>query len=210
MLISIRNSIIAILLLGIIVQCDERSTPEISAPTPPAELFQTGDLAFRLGRSLQSAAIAGGSDATTGQRDGYSHIGIVIRSDSATMVLHIEPEQHTEERLKIEHIEEFFSAERSLRGCVMRHGGVDSLGRNAICYQSEILLKKGIRFDHDYSLSESERMYCTELAMHLFRSVGITLCDEPRELPLIEEPVILPNDILRNDSLQSVWNYRLK
>lgn len=209
MLISIRNSIITILLLGFIVQCDERSTPQISAPTPPAELFQTGDLVFRLGRTLQSTAIAGGSDATTGQRDGYSHIGIVIRSDSAAMVLHIEPEQHTEERLKIEHIEEFFSAERSLRGCVMRHGGLDSLGRNAISEQSEQLLKKGIRFDHDYSLSESERMYCTELAMHLFQSVGITLCDEPRELPLIEEPVVLPNDIFRNDSLRRVWHYSL-
>ena len=55
MLISIRNNLFIILLAIGVVQCRTR---EISMPTPPIEEFVSGDLVFRLGRTLESDAIA--------------------------------------------------------------------------------------------------------------------------------------------------------
>ena len=95
MLISIRNNLFIILLAISAVQC---STHEVTMPKPPIEEFCSGDLAFRLGRTLESDAIAASAD----EGCDYSHIGVIIRQEDSIRVIHIEPEQGASERIKCE------------------------------------------------------------------------------------------------------------
>ena len=65
-----------------------------------------------------------------------------------------------------------------------------------------------IRFDHDYSLSDTTRMYCTELTEWVFSKADIELSQGKRHhLPLTAEAVILPRDILSRNDLTIVWEF---
>lgn len=206
MSISTRNKLCKLLIIGALalsVQCSERhaSTP----PTIPASKIQPADIVFRLGRTLQSDAIA--SHGTSG----YSHIGIVVDSDSTKNVIHIEPNRQGSERIKIEPLAEFFHPNNAVAGCAMRHNAIGDSLRRSITEYAKTLLLTPITFDHDYQLSDSSRMYCTELVEHIFARSEISLSEEKRiRLPLAKEPVIMPSAIYENDSLTLVWSYRLE
>ena len=211
---SIRNSASLILLtifLTICSGCDSTPSPQPEnhyAPSviqlPSAEILLSGDIAFRLGRTLQSEAIAAGADQ--GMR--YSHIGIVIKEGEQISIVHIEPEREGAERVKCESLEVFFATENAVSGAIVR---VDSLSDNqrAIITKHAIdAVNSPIRFDHDYSLSDTTRMYCTELTEWVFSKADIELSQGKRHhLPLTAEAVILPRDILSRNDLTLVWEF---
>ena len=91
--------LLLILLLATSCRCGNNHHT-VSSPQTPTEMLRSGDLVFRLGRSLESRVIA--SDGK------YSHIGIIIRKDSSTLVAHIEPSPNGSERTKYESLEDFF------------------------------------------------------------------------------------------------------
>lgn len=203
---SIRNSIAATIAAAVLLTagCGRAARNEaVNAPDIPVESLCTADLALRLGRSLESELIA--------SRDGgmrYSHIGIIIRSDTGAVVVHIEPSPFTDERVRCDSAKDFFSSDRAATGAVMRLGGLDDRQKAAIEDYARRLSDSPITFDHDYSLADSTRMYCTELAERAFATVGISLSQGRRHKPpLAKEPVILPSDIARNDSLATIWSF---
>ena len=200
MLISIRNNLIILLLALGFTQCRTR---EIMMPEPPTEEFRTGDLAFRLGRTLESDAIAVSAD----EAHRYSHIGVIIRQDDSVRVVHIEPERGSEERIKSESAEDFFHPSRAVKGCVARRKKLSAKEQQAIENKSIRLLGSDIHFDHDYSLQDSSAMYCTELINAIFLEAGISLTERRHDVPLIKEGVILPSDILRDGDLEIIWHY---
>lgn len=200
MLISIRNNLFIILLAICVVQCRTR---EISMPTPPIEEFVSGDLVFRLGRTLESDAIA----ATADEGVDYSHVGVIIRQGDSIRVIHIEPERNGEERVKSESVEEFFHPSRAVKGCVARREPLTERELQMIEDKSLSLLKSGIRFDHDYSLSDSSAMYCTELINAIFLEADISLTTRRHNVPLVTEGVILPSDMLLDGDLEVIWYY---
>ena len=201
-----RNSILKLFLFALLalsVRCSaNRPVADCSVDIPVAD-FRQADIVFRLGRTIQSSAIASQGAG------GYSHIGILIEVDSALQVLHIEPSRQSSEKIKTETLQEFFSAEQAVAGCVVRHSGISEPSRAAIAGYAKHLLNSDIAFDHDYQLSDSSRMYCTELVEIIYRHIGISLSQEKKvRLPLAKEPVILPSAIYENDSLVSIWSYR--
>ena len=200
MLTSIRNNLFLLLIAICAVQCRTR---EIIVPAPPTEEFCTGDLAFRLGRTLESDAIA----ATAEEGYDYSHIGIIISRGDSIRVIHIEPERGGEERVKCETLEDFFHPARAVKGCVARHKNISSNETQSIEGKCISLYNSDIHFDHDYSLQDSETMYCTELVNAAFSEIGISLTERRHKVPLIEEGVILPSDMLRDGDLEIVWRY---
>ena len=200
MLISIRNNLFILLIALCAVQCRTR---EVSVPAPPAEEFCSGDLAFRLGRTLESDAIAAKAD----EGYDYSHVGIIICRGDSIRVIHIEPERGGEERIKCETLENFFHHTRSVKGCVARPNNISLNNKQIIEYKCISLFNSDIHFDHDYSLQDSEAMYCTELVNVVFSKIGISLTESRHKLPLIEEGVILPSDMLRDGDLEVVWRY---
>lgn len=201
MLISIRNSLSLIFLALCVVQC---STRRDVVPVIPFEELRGGDVAFRLGRTLQSDAIA----AATEDESRYSHVGVIVGRGDSLRVVHIEPERDGEERVKMENVDEFFHPARAVAGCVARYENLTEQQRQTIEREALQLYAKGVAFDHDYSLEDTTRMYCTELVDFVFRRADVVLTEQRRRVPLVEEEVLFPTDML--NGLQRVWHYDLR
>lgn len=191
-----RSCILLILLL--ITSC--RSGGNIHTATPPEipiSNFRSGDVAFRLGRTIESRAIAADG--------GYSHVGIIIRKDSTLQVAHIEPSRNGSELTKYESLEQFFHPDNATSGAVMRIEDLDSTQRTAV--EDYLFSCKNISFDHNYKLSDSTQMYCTELVYRAFLEIGIEITNVRHRVPLAHEEVILPTDISKSDKLIEIWRY---
>lgn len=201
MLISIRNSLSLIFLALCVVQCSTRE--EVVSAIPVQEL-RVGDVAFRLGRTLESDAIA----AATQGESRYSHVGVIVGRGDSLRVVHIEPERAGEERVKMESVEEFFHPARAVAGCVARYANLTEWQRQTIGHEALRLHAKGVEFDHDYSLRDTSRMYCSELVDYVFRRADIALTEQRRRVPLVAEEVLFPTDMLKG--LQRVWYYDLR
>ena len=207
MLISTRNNLCKYLLVCLlVVLCGCRQKPaDYPSITPPITEFSVGDIAFRLGRSVQSGFIA---SAGRGE-NGFSHIGLIVECDSTLMVAHIEPDNtRPDECILCERIEDFFARDVAAAGCVKRLEGLDYVRGNAIVRHALRLKGSGVEFDHDYLLSDTTAMYCTEFVEYIFLLEGIELSQSRRRtLPLVKESVILPSDIAENEHLNDVWRF---
>lgn len=206
MSISIRNSVAAALAFVLSAGCGGPAERSVTAPDIPYDSLQTADLAFRLGRSVESEMIA---SCDEGMR--FSHIGVIIRCDSGAAVVHIEPSPTTDERVRCDSAEDFFRSDRATAGAVVRLSGLNDIQRTAIRDYTLRLRDSQIVFDHDYSLADSTRMYCTELVERAFAAAGISLSQGRRHrFPLTREPVILPSDMARNASLSTITAFTEK
>ena len=173
--------------------------------TPTTSSLTTGDLAFRLGRTLQSSLIASSADDSMR----YSHVGVILFRNDSCLVVHIEPkDDNLPDEIRCEPIEDFFSPQAAVSGCVMRHDSLTTAQQDRVAARAIELLNSRILFDHDYLLSDSEEMYCTELVESIFSSGGISLSQGRRHtLPLVAEPLILPSDIAQNGALTNIWRF---
>ena len=203
MLVWTRNNLIIILLSLSLVQCHR---PDVVLPEIPIDEFRSGDLLFRLGRTLQSDAIA----SMGGQEYDYSHVGVVVSHADSLCVVHVEPVRGGDERVKIESVEEFFHPINAVKGCVARYEALSDPQRHVIEREAMALVQRGVEFDHDYRLSDTTAMYCTELVDFLFRKVDISLTRQRYRVPLAQEDVLLPSSIMRDGALEKVWSYDLR
>lgn len=171
---------------------------------PPIDSLLSADLAFRLGRTLQSEAIAAGAD----HKSRYSHVGIIIRQADSLSVIHIEPCRNGDERVKHETLEDFFAYDKAVSGAIVRIENLTAKQRDKIQRAALSASSSLISFDHDYSLSDTTRMYCTELTEWAYSKVDISLSEgRCHHLPLAAEPVILPQDILRCADIIEIWGF---
>ena len=202
-----QNKIYKFVLIIALLLCGCRTSPPIQPCPPdiPIAKFQTADIAFRLGRTIESNLIASsGGDSTH-----YSHVGIIINRDSIPTVVHIEPTPNkNNDIIKEETLQEFFSPDKSLAGSVTRISNLTDRQRNTIQDRTLHLINSSITFDHSYTLSDSSTMYCTELIEHICSSIDISLSQgRTHKLPFIQEPIILPSDIAQNPTLITIWEY---
>jgi hypothetical protein len=156
--------------------------------------FRDGDLVLRCGRGVESRAV------TTASRAPYSHIGL-LHYDEGWMVVHVVPDEAPEgdrDTVKCEPIKEFFSPRKARQGAWMRIRCSDSVAAAAVRYALQ-KQQAGVAFDNDYQLSDTQRLYCTELVYQSFLHQGIDITDGRRHqaLPLFcqDSVVIYPNDI---------------
>ena len=90
----------------------------------------------------------------------------------------------------------------------MHHDSLTTAQQDRVAARAIELLNSRILFDHDYLLSDTEEMYCTELVESIFSSVDISLSQGRRHtLPLVAESLILPSDIAQNDALTTIWRF---
>lgn len=202
------TSIIFVLIFAAITSCG--TTPSAPPPRcaktiyPPIDSLHSADLVFRLGRTLQSEAIAAGADHTTR----YSHVGIIIRQANNLSVVHIEPCRDGDERVKCETLEDFFAYDNAMSGAIVRIKNLTAEQRNKIQQAALSAASSLISFDHDYSLSDTTRMYCTELTEWAYSKADITLSEgRCHRLPLTAEPVILPQDVLKRTDAVKIWEF---
>ena len=202
------TSIIFVLIFAVISSCG--TTPFAPPPRcaktiyPPIDSLHSADLVFRLGRTLQSEAIVVGADHTTR----YSHIGIIIRQANNLSVVHIEPCRDGDEGVKRESLEDFFAPDKASAGAIVRLGNLSDSQRQIISQYLLLAVHSPISFDHDYLLSDTTRMYCTELTEWAYSKADITLSEgRCHRLPLASEPVILPQDILKRADVVRIWGF---
>lgn len=161
-------------------------------------------MVFRLGPSMESQAIAAASNDSAR----YSHVGVLICDAERVQVIHIEPERNSDERVKCEVLEEFFASDNAVAGAIKRVNNLSDEQRHTILASALAAANSAITFDHDYKLSDTTSMYCTELVIWAYKGVGIDLIENRcHNLPLAAEGVALPCDILQHDSLTTVWQF---
>ena len=193
--------------LATIVSCGttpSAPTSHIPAVEIPSDSLCSADLVFRLGRTLQSEAIAAGADRETR----YSHVGIIIRQADSLSVIHIEPCRDGDEMVKCEKLEDFFAYDKAVSGAIVRLENLTDEQRDRIQQAALSATLSHISFDHDYRLSDTTQMYCTELTEWAYSKADISLSEgRCHRLPLATEPVILPQDILRRTDIIKIWEF---
>ncbi|MBO5984254.1 MAG: hypothetical protein J6P90_04450 [Rikenellaceae bacterium] len=175
-------------------------------PEIPTGEFLSGDLVFRRGRTMESDAIAG----VGGSRYDYSHVGVIVSQGDSLCVVHVEPMREGDERVKMVSLQEFFHPANAVKGCVTRCVVLGEQQRQIIEREAMTIVRRGVEFDHDYRLSDTTAMYCTELIDFLFRKVDISLTQQRYRVPLAQEDVLLPSSIMRDGTLKEVWSYDLR
>ena len=171
--------------------------------------FEEGDIVFRRGIGTKSNMVSHAD-----KKGIYSHVGIVVKQDSVFMVIHITPGERengdTEDRIKIELPEHFFSFKRAQLGAMIRLKDSLEYGVSA-AREAHQLLQKGILFDHDYSLENSDKMYCTELIWQAYLSAGKDITQGRRSrienMPLFSGTYIFPSDIFDNDEFTLIYKF---
>jgi len=173
----------------------ERAAPEWDA------LLRPGDLAFRRGQGLTSRAVL-----AVGRGGYYSHVGIVAHDSTGWSVIHAVPGEGGGDRVKREPVEVFFTPHRAVAGAVMRMADAAAAGRAA----ADAAMKVGVPFDHGYELSDTGRLYCTELVRLVFVHQGIDPTGGRRsriDLPGFGGEYILPGDLLAGPPLERVYEF---
>jgi uncharacterized protein YycO len=176
----------------------------------PTEQLSEGDLAFRRGSSTKSQAVL------YADREGqYSHIGIIVKEGSDFMVVHVTPGERnpgeTMDKIKMESLADFFARDKAQKGAILSF--VDSLGcsKKAAQYAKEFF-EREILFDHDYSLDDSIKMYCSEMVWRAYLKAGRDITEQrrsevPQRIPLFSGIYIFPSDIYQNEHFTIVYEF---
>ena len=141
--------------------------------------MQEGDLVFRCGEGIVSRAV------TSVEKDGlFSHVGILVRDGGEWKVVHAVPGEKEHpgdfDRVKAETPERFFAPARARAGAMVHCGLSDPAVLERIRETALGWARDSVRFDDDYDLADSSRLYCTELVWRLYRLAGIDLSEGRR------------------------------
>ena len=202
------NYLLHIVLMAVacagLVQCNVTARTQV--PTIPIELLQEGDIVFRRGYGFASEMVVY-NDA-----DGkYSHVGVVVNSEKGLMIAHSVPGGDAEENdiMRLERIEQFYSAESSSCGEIVRME-LDSLQRRRLSEMAVAKANEKIPFDHNYDLEDTTALYCTELVQLLYRNIGIDLAEgriTRLNAPGFSSDYLMPSDIYQNRNLKTIFKY---
>ncbi len=174
----------------------------------PEHLLQEGDLVFRRGTGIASHMVL-----VADKKGLYSHIGIVICHEGMWQVIHAVPGEPDfrgdSDRVKMEPLYRFFAPDRAACGALMRVQGNPARNRLAArhalaCYEA------GMLFDHRYDLSDSTRVYCTELIQRSYLKEGTDLAKgriTSVSLPALNGSYILPSDISHNSQIELIYQF---
>lgn len=166
--------------------------------------LRSGDLIFREGPSLNSKLVKSASNSR------FSHVGIVYRSRQGKwMVVHAVPnesESHAPDWVKCEPIEEFLARDKTIAAKFMRVDCTDKQAQGAACYAIAKARSKTL-FDNDYDLTDTTRLYCTELVWQAYKRQGINLVPTLRRILLLGKAkvVIFPVDFLDSQLNAKAW-----
>lgn len=196
----------AFLLLASFTQCMSKEVgDEVDIPL---DGLCVGDIAFRRGESIASEVVM------YNDVDGkYSHVGIVVETDSGLMIVHSVPGENRNspnyDLILMERVEKYFSPEVAEKGEIMRMD-LDSTQRRLLNKFAVEKVSQNVPFDHNYDLSDTTKLYCTELLQHLYAKIGIDLAQgriTSINVPGMSNDYIMPSDIYHNNKLKSIFVY---
>lgn len=201
-------------------------------------LLQEGDIVFRRGSGATSRAVLAADKGGVYSHIGIVVRLPLGRTDARDIgdgeqatagsdwrIVHIVPGEpdacDVRDRIKMERPEDFFAHDRAVEGAVMRveaetkdeatgeDDAMDGIPARA-ARRALKLAATELAFDHDYDLSDTTRMYCTELVHHVFMCEGLDLTAGKRSrlnAPVFSGDYIFPTDILRNSHLKTIYRF---
>ncbi len=174
----------------------------------PTDRFHDGDLAFRRGTGLTSRVVLAAD-----HRGLYSHVGLLKRMEARWYVVHAVPGEPDypgdEDRVKVDAVEHFFSRPLAAGGAVMRVKDAPERARRAVEH-ALVLYRNGVLFDHEYDLTDTTRMYCTEMVDFVYKKEGVDLSEgrlSRVNIPLFNGDYLLPNDIAQSGKLCLIYMF---
>lgn len=206
-LIKYTQCAIVIIISMTMFQCSYKANNE-SSPQIPIEILQAGDIAFRRGESIASEIVL--HNDINGK---YSHVGLVVETDSGLMIVHSVPGEistnEISDIIQIEHIDKYFARNVSVRGEIMRMN-LDSAKRKTLNFLALKKVQEKVPFDHNYDISDTTKLYCTELLQLLFKNIGIDIAQKritTINVPGLNNKYIMPSDIYSNNNLKTIFIY---
>lgn len=171
---------------------------------PDSVQLEEGDIVFRRGGGIESHAVM-----MIDNEGEYSHVGIVVDTLGRKMIVHAVPGEPDfkgdVDRVKLDSVEKFFAPTNAIRGAVSRPK--DSISARRAARRALAIYRRGVLFDHDYDMSDTTRLYCTELVLHVFSREGVSLVSSKPshvELPMLKADVYYPSDIYQSAALSKI------
>lgn len=157
----------------------------------PANI-QSGDLVFRDGGDITSEIIK------TLDHSGYSHVGMIYLSDQGVQVIHATPQERpgTGDAVVIDTLA-YFRTHAKNQHIVFYH-------INASTQQHAGALRYALsRAGQSFGFTANS-LYCTQLVYQAWQSAGLNITTNHKwlKVPLIDDPILLPQDITDSRLLQ--------
>lgn len=157
-----------------------------------------GDLVFRRGRDAMSAMVLarrGGSR--------FSHVGMLMVEGHRYWVIHAMPEGSGEPGgVRRELLADFLAPAVASDAAVYRVAALSPAARADL--RGYLQSQLGKPFDFDFALSTPGRVYCSELVLRALRQAGVALQPDTLAVPLLSEPVVVPDALARLPGLVPV------
>ena len=166
--------------------------------------FSNGDIIFQRGINIASTFVV-----SIDSKSGYSHVGIVCKSQGHIFVIHILPESNESKDglVKMELLGDFLSPERTSAFALYRLSkNKDNISSKAVD-SAVSFFKQGIRYDYDMNNTSHDKLYCTELVWWAYRKANVDLIDgkfEGVEFPFYKGKYILISTLLNSKWLEKV------
>ena len=168
--------------------------------------LEVGDLLFRKGTGVVGHIVT--SVDNTGE---FSHVGIVVNSNNEWQVIHAVPHEPDFkgdfDRVKIESVDKFLGrypdATIGHFRTTLEHEQIAIAVTNA-----KRLCAMSVPFDHDYDLSDTTRLYCTEFVEYVYSLAGISLSEGRRtevNFPSLSGNYIMPSDLTESTYLIPIY-----
>lgn len=171
--------------------------------------IREGDIVFRKGNSTASQAVTWSG----GPEEIYSHVGLVVYNTLTNKleICHAVPGESADkiDVVKTDPIEEFFKPTKAFAGMIVRVQCDDSTARQAARYAFQQYLNKKA-FDHDYNMYDTSSMYCTELVMCAYKTIGIDLIEDRirhLHIPKFTGDFIFPSAITESKYINLISKY---
>lgn len=170
--------------------------------------LQSGDLIFRRGTGVVGRAVC-----SVDNEGLYSHVGIAVQINGEWRVIHAVPGESDFDgdfdRVKCDPLERFIDHNRAARGAVYRPL-VEQQSISRVVSGAVRLSEKRVRFDHDYNLEDTSRLYCTELVEYLYSLEGISISEGRRTditFPSFSGRHIMPSDLTKSSKLKPIYSF---
>lgn len=159
-----------------------------------------GDLVFRRGVDAIGRIVL-----NYGHQPRFSHVGMVLRVDGVTMVVHALPATaHDEGGVRVETLTGFLSPANASDAGYYRLPRITEIQRQQI--RDFLLSSVGRPFDMRFRYSDDRALYCTELVLKALASAGVDLRPSLASVSIltVDEPAYAPDALRRSGRIEEL------
>lgn len=198
------KSFLFLLLICLLAVSCRKKNALSSALLPDTLQLRNGDMVFRKGRSNLSHIIM------TIHPGEFSHTGILFKSKDGWSVIHASENDDNggREEVTVVSLSQFISGAKGIGiarvKCTSRQAGTAT--RAALKMASD-----KIPFDAGYDLTDTTKVYCTEMVYLAYKTAGINLLKTiPLNRPAMFSDYLFPEDLWKNRAVTPLFMKILK